>query len=191
MNKIAEKIISDASAKAEELVKEARMKAKVISDGALAEIRELERMAKAERAAYAEWAMAAAKVSAELELKRRRLSAEKAVLDELYAAAEKEIAAMKKEEYLKIIEKMLSYADDGDEVLIAESDKARITEKFIKETAKKRGIALTLSKDFAPISGGVILKGKYADKNLSLSEDFRELRSETEPGIWRALFGKS
>lgn len=191
MNKIAEKIISDASAKAEELVKEARMKAKVISDGALAEIRELERAAKAERAAYAEGAMAAAKVSAELELKRRRLSAEKAVLDELYAAAEKEIAVMKKEEYLKIIEKMLSYADDGDEVLIAESDKARITEKFIKETAKKRGIALTLSKDFAPISGGVILKGKYADKNLSLSEDFRELRSETEPGIWRALFGKS
>ena len=191
MNKIAEKIISDASAKAEELVKEARMKAKVISDGALAEIRELERVEKAERAAYAEGAMAAAKVSAELELKRRRLSAEKAVLDELYAAAEKEIAAMKKEEYLKIIEKMLSYADDGDEVLIAESDKARITEKFIKETAKKRGIALTLSKDFAPISGGVILKGKYADKNLSLSEDFRELRSETEPGIWRALFGKS
>lgn len=191
MNKIAEKIISDASAKAEELVKEARMKAKVISDGALAEIRELERVAKAERATYAEGAMAAAKVSAELELKRRRLSAEKAVLDELYAAAEKEIAAMKKEEYLKIIEKMLSYADDGDEVLIAESDKARITEKFIKETAKKRGIALTLSKDFAPISGGVILKGKYADKNLSLSEDFRELRSETEPGIWRALFGKS
>ena len=190
MNKIAEKIISDASAKAEELVKEARMKAKVISDGALAEIRELERVAKAERATYAEGAMAAAKVSAELELKRRRLSAEKAVLDELYAAAEKEIAAMKKEEYLKIIEKMLSYADDGDEVLIAESDKARITEKFIKETAKKRGIALTLSKDFAPISGGVILKGKYADKNLSLSEDFRELRSETEPGIWRALFGK-
>ena len=191
MNKIAEKIISDASAKAEELVKEARMKAKVISDGALAEIRELERVAKAERATYAEGAMAAAKVSAELELKRRRLSAEKAVLDELYAAAEKEIAAMKKEEYLKIIEKMLSYADDGDEVLIAESDKARITEKFIKETAKKRGITLTLSKDFAPISGGVILKGKYADKNLSLSEDFRELRSETEPGIWRALFGKS
>ena len=191
MNKIAEKIISDASAKAEELVKEARMKAKVISDGALAEIRELERVAKAERATYAEGAMAAAKVSAELELKRRRLSAEKAVLDELYAAAEKEIAVMKKEEYLKIIEKMLSYADDGDEVLIAESDKARITEKFIKETAKKRGIALTLSKDFAPISGGVILKGKYADKNLSLSEDFRELRSETEPGIWRALFGKS
>ena len=191
MNKIAEKIISDASAKAEELVKEARMKAKVISDGALAEIRELERVAKAERATYAEGAMAAAKVSAELELKRRRLSAEKAVLDELYAAAEKEIVAMKKEEYLKIIEKMLSYADDGDEVLIAESDKARITEKFIKETAKKRGIALTLSKDFAPISGGVILKGKYADKNLSLSEDFRELRSETEPGIWRALFGKS
>lgn len=191
MNKIAEKIISDASAKAEELVKEARMKAKVISDGALAEIRELERVAKAERATYAEGAMAAAKVSAELELKRRRLSAEKAVLDELYAAAEKEIAAMKKEEYLKIIEKMLSYADDGDEVLIAESDKARITEKFIKETAKKRGVALTLSKDFAPISGGVILKGKYADKNLSLSEDFRELRSETEPGIWRALFGKS
>ncbi len=191
MNKIAEKIISDASAKAEELVKEARMKAKVISDGALAEIRELERVAKAERATYAEGAMAAAKVSAELELKRRRLSAEKAVLDELYAAAEKEIAAMKKEEYLKIIEKMLSYADDGDEVLIAESDKARITEKFIKETAKKRGIALTLSKDSAPISGGVILKGKYADKNLSLSEDFRELRSETEPGIWRALFGKS
>lgn len=191
MNKIAEKIISDASAKAEELVKEARMKAKVISDGALAEIRELERVAKAERATYAEGAMAAAKVSAELELKRRRLSAEKAVLDELYAAAEKEIAVMKKEEYLKIIKKMLSYADDGDEVLIAESDKARITEKFIKETAKKRGIALTLSKDFAPISGGVILKGKYADKNLSLSEDFRELRSETEPGIWRALFGKS
>ncbi len=191
MNKIAEKIISDASAKAEELVKEARMKAKVISDGALAEIRELERVAKAERAAYAEGAMAAAKVSAELALKRRRLSAEKAVLDELYAAAEKEIAVMKKEEYLKIIKKMLSYADDGDEVLIAESDKARITEKFIKETAKKRGIALTLSKDFAPISGGVILKGKYADKNLSLSEDFRELRSETEPGIWRALFGKS
>ena len=94
MNKIAEKIISDASAKAEELVKEARMKAKVISDGALAEIRELERVAKAERAAYAEGAMAAAEVSAELELKRRRLSAEKAVLDELYAGAFTGLGAM-------------------------------------------------------------------------------------------------
>lgn len=189
MNKIAEKIISDASAAAEDIVKEAMTAAERTLAAAKAEAEGMLHAAEDERKAYAEAAMAAARVNAELEIRKRRLSTEKQILDDIYKAAEERILSLKKTEYLKIVGQMLSYADDGDEVMISEGDKDRITADFIGKTAKKLGIRLSLSDNYAPISGGVILKGKYADKNLSVSEDFRELRSDSEPELWRALFG--
>lgn len=191
MNKIAEKIIFDASAEAEKVLQEAVAKAERIMAEAKEVGDKLLQTAEAERQAYSDAAMAAARVNAELEIRKRRLSAEKKVLDEVYKDAEASILALKKTEYLKIIREMLSYADDGDEVMISEDDKQRITAAFIAKTAKELGIRLSLSDTYAPISGGVILKGNYADKNLSLTEDFRELRNETEPELWRALFGNS
>ena len=189
MNKIAEKIISDASAAAEEVIKEAMLTAEKTLAAAKVEAENLAAAAESERKAYSAAAVSAAKVNAELEIRKRRLSAEKKVLDDIYETAEKNILSLKKAEYLKIVEQMLSYADDGDEVMISENDKDRITAGFISKTAKKLGIKLSLSDKFASISGGIVLKGKYADKNLSLTEDFRELRNETEPELWRALFG--
>ena len=74
---------------------------------------------------------------------------------------------------------------------ISEKDKDVITEAFVKKIADKLKIKLKLSKKYADISGGIILSGAVADKNLSLEADFKELRETYEPEVARILFGEA
>ena len=132
-----------------------------------------------------------AKVRAELQLKKDKLAAEKSVIDMVFSNAMKKIAELPKKEYLEIIAKLLAEAESGDEVRISEKDKDVITEAFVKKIADKLKIKLKLSKKYADISGGIILSGAVADKNLSLEADFKELRETYEPEVARILFGEA
>ncbi len=189
-NKIALKIISDAEEKARAIKAEAEEKAKVILGKADSEIAAMEKAFGDEKAKMLSEARRSAKVQAELELKKSKLSAEKSVIDMIFDNAGKRIAALPKKEYLELIADMMTAAENGDEVKIAEKDKSVITEAFVKKCADKLKIKLKLSKKHEDISGGVILAGAVADKNLSLEADFKELRESLESDIARILFGE-
>lgn len=190
-NKIALKIISDAEERALAIRTEAEEKAKVTLGKADSEIAAMRLAAEKERERMLSEARRAAKVRAELQLKKDKLAAEKSVIDMVFSNAMKKIAELPKKEYLEIIAKLLAEAESGDEVRISENDKGVITEAFVKKIADKLKIKLKLSKKYADISGGIILSGAVADKNLSLEADFKELRETYEPEVARILFGEA
>lgn len=189
-NKIVSKIIADAEEKAAAVIAEAENKALFIRQKTDSEIDALRAGAESEKKKRMSAALQAAEVKAALELKKAELGAEKSVVDVVFDGAKRRVRELNKKEYLKLVEAMLSYAESGDTVKISALDKDVITESFVKKVADKLKIKLKLSKTYADITGGAILSGKNADKNLSIEADLKEIRELTEPEAARILFGE-
>ena len=189
-NNIVSKIIADAEEKAAAVIAEAENKALFIRQKTDSEIDALRAGAESEKKKRMSAALQAAEVKAALELKKAELGAEKSVMDVVFDGAKRRVRELNKKEYLKLVEAMLSYAESGDTVKISALDKDVITESFVKKVADKLKIKLKLSKTYADITGGVILSGKNADKNLSIEADLKEIRELTEPEAARILFGE-
>lgn len=126
---------------------------------------------------------------ANLEVRKLMLASKKRVLDNIFEEAGNAVLSLPKAKYLEIIEGMLNAAEDGEEVKIAERDKAVITEAFIKKVAAAKGIGLTLSKEFADIKGGIILCSGEIEKNLSLEVELASLKERLESETAAKLFG--
>lgn len=189
-NNIVSKIIADAEERAAAVIAEAENKARFIRQKTDSEIDALRSGAESEKKKRMSAALQAAEVKATLELKKAELGAEKSVMDVVFDGAKRRVRELNKKEYLKLVEAMLSYAESGDTVKISALDKDVITESFVKKVADKLKIKLKLSKTYVDITGGVILSGKNADKNLSIEADLKEIRELTEPEAARILFGE-
>ncbi len=188
MNKISEKIIADARVIANSTAEEGNIKAQEIIDGANNDIAIYREKNMRETFALRDEIVARRISVANLEAKKIMLGARRDVLNSAFDGATERILG-DDETYLALIERMLSYADDGDVVCISERDKDRITENFISAIAAKRGIELTLGGDYADIKGGVLLRGKNYDKNLSVDVEMQFLREEIEHVVAEELFG--
>ncbi len=188
MNKISEKIIADARVIANSTAEEGNIKAQAIIDGANNDIAIYREKNMRETFALRDEIVARRISVANLEAKKIMLGARRDVLNSAFDGATERILG-DDETYLALIERMLSYADDGDVVCISERDKDRITENFISAIAAKRGIELTLGGDYADIKGGVLLRGKNYDKNLSVDVEMQFLREEIEHVVAEELFG--
>ncbi len=188
MNKISEKIIADARVIANSTAEEGNIKAQEIIDGANNDIAIYREKNMRETFALRDEIVARRISVANLEAKKIMLGARRDVLNSAFDGATERILG-DDETYLALIERMLSYADDGDVVCISERDKDRITENFISAIAAKRGIKLTLGGDYADIKGGVLLRGKNYDKNLSVDVEMQFLREEIEHVVAEELFG--
>ena len=126
---------------------------------------------------------------ANLEVKKLLLQAKKEIIDKAFAEA---LDAVKADEkgYLALIKRMLSFAEDGDEVVIAESDKDLVTPAFVQQCAKEYGKKFSLSSAYGNFVGGVVLSSKGSDKNLTLEVELASVRSECEPALADILFGE-
>lgn len=189
-NKIAARIVSDAvrmsnstreegSRKAQEIIERARNDVRIFREQNLRETEILRREILERKESVAR-----------LEVKKLALQAKQRVLDAAFERAMNSVRALPKDKYLAIVEGMLSNAEDGDVVKIAECDAKVITAAFVKKTADKLGIKLTLSKEYIDIRGGVVLSNGSYDKNFSLETEFDSLREEIEPAIAAEIFGE-
>lgn len=189
-NKIAARIVSDAvrmsnstreegSRKAQEIIERARNDVRIFREQNMRETEILRREILERKESVAR-----------LEVKKLALKAKQRVLDTAFARALEAVRALPKDKYLKIIEGMLASAEDGDVVKIAECDAKLITAAFVKKTADKLGIKLTLAKEYIDIRGGVVLSNGSYDKNFSLETEFDSLREEIEPAIAAEIFGE-
>lgn len=126
---------------------------------------------------------------ANLEVKKLLLQAKKEVIDKAFVEA---IDAVKQdtEGYKALIKRMLSFAEDGDEVVLSQTDKDVLTPAFIGECAKGYGKKITVSSSYGKFAGGIVLSGKGSDKNLTLEVELNSVRSEYEPAIAQLLFGE-
>lgn len=126
--------------------------------------------------------------NANLEVKKIMLKAKQDIIDKTFAKA---AAAIKSDEtiYKGYIASLLEFAENGDEVVLAEADRKTITKAFVKEKAKALGINIKISEVYGEFLGGIILTSEKTDKNLSLETELALIRNEIEPEIAEMLFG--
>lgn len=185
---IIEKIIGDAHKKASDIIALAEQKAKAVADTANEEAQAYKTAELKKAEDFAILSIQRRISVAELEVKKILLKAKQDVLEKVFEDVFSTIKEMPNEEYLLLIKGMLEYAEDGDEVIISELDKKRITSSFIKKIADERGISLTLSKEYGDFQKGLILSNRQCNKNMSLELELASLRENREAKIAKMIF---
>ena len=174
---LLDKIIADAEERARQILAEAEGKAASQVAAAEAERAALLDSARKMASAAAPETIRRRKAMAELEGRKLVLAEKQALIREAYQKAL--LAVKKSDKYEALLVKMiLSVAEDGDSVVFSASDSKINREKVLAEAMKIGKIKLTEAKEKGAFDGGIVLRGKDCDKNLSLEVELETLRAE-------------
>ena len=185
---LLDKIIGDAEERARAIISEAEAKADALIAAAEEERATLLDSARKMSAAAAPETIKRRKSMADLESRKLVLAAKQEMISEAYGQALAEIRKSEKYEAL-LVKMILSSAEAGDGVIFASCDFDRVDRKrVVAEASKQSGFKLVLLEDKGDFGGGIVLRGKDCDKNLSLEVELDALRSE-EDVCAKVLFG--
>lgn len=196
-DKIIQQIKADAQAAADQISAEALEKAaslgeKIIQE-ANARVLQIEASAKAD----ADEELRRAQLIAELEGRKSELSSKRAVLDEAYEEAAKELSALSGEKWEKlIISIVLSCSETGAELLrVPSKDREKYQAGMIDKlndalkAAGKKG-CLTLDEKPASFADGIALVSKTSEIDGSFSAVLSDMRRQTEKDVAALLFSE-
>ena len=217
LEKVTGKIIADAEADAREILDKAQAECEEIKAKYAAETEaEIEKLTdECDRECQA--LIIRARSSAAMAKRNAILEARAKLIDDAYAAAEKQIRSMNGEQYLDLLCKMLRtalksqleaeadslrlYGEDISpatyEVVMNPRDRDTYGEKLLSAYRAGYGVRvapaalakLRLAPDTAPIDGGIILRCGPVETNCSLAMLMAANRRETEAKVSRILFG--
>ena len=217
LEKVTGKIIADAEADAREILDKAQAECEAIKAKFAAETdAEIEKLTdECDRECQA--LIIRARSSAAMAKRNALLEARAKLIDDAYAAAEKQIKNMNGEQYLELLCKMLRsslkgqleeeaeslrlYGEDiapaAYEVVLNSRDRETYGEKLLAAYREGYGARLSpatlaklrLAPDTAPIDGGIILRCGAVETNCSLAMLLAANRRETEVRVSRILFG--
>ena len=129
---------------------------------------------------------------AELDRRKLLLKAKQALIDKVYDAAIAKTLNMTDNVYRDFIGGLVKrYADDGDEIMIAERDAKSLNYDWAESLGRSIGKDITLSRKYHSGRGGIILVGDKCDKNLTLDAAVKQLRPLCEGEIAAKLFGSN
>ena len=185
---LLDKIIGDAEARARNILSEAQVKAESLLSAAEDERNALLQSARDMASSARPEVIKRRKSMAELEGRKLVLQAKQEVIAQTYRDALTRIKESK--QYPALLVKMiLSAADKGDQVIFAASDAKKINPAaIVAEANAQSSLALVLSEEKGAFDGGIVLRGKDCDKNLTLEVELAALRSE-EDVCSKVLFG--
>ena len=186
---IIKKIEDDAAAKAAKITSEGEEKANSILDAARKECEQQLVAARAEIERTTEETLSRSRTVAELDAKRLLLDAKLKILDRVFARALEKLVALDKDAMRELLFGMLTYAENGDEVILNERGRALISAKDLKAYAQERGVSLKLSKEVGSFEGGLVLRQGGIDKNLTFASELAILRDSEEAEIAKQIFG--
>ncbi len=162
---IVARIISDANAEADELIKTAENRARDIVAEATAYAENVRKETERETEARADSVLEKRSADARLECAKILLTEKRKTLEAVYELAMQRLLALEKEDTLRLFSMLLErYAEEGDEVRFSQSFKYAKDIETLPVLARKQ---LTISNERLPIEGGMHLTGKRADKDLS------------------------
>lgn len=217
LEKVTGKIIADAEADARVILERAEAECEAIkAKYAAATEAEVEKLTdECDRECQA--LIIRARSSAAMAKRNAVLEARAKLIDDAYAAAEKQIRSMSGEQYLDLLQKMLRsalksqlegeeesmrlYGEDISpavyEVVLNTRDRETYGEKLLEAYRAGYGARLSpvvlqrlrLAPDTAPIDGGLVLRCGPVETNCSLSMLMAANRRETEARVSRILFG--
>ncbi|MBQ8342195.1 MAG: hypothetical protein IJY22_07480 [Clostridia bacterium] len=216
LDKITERILTDAKEKARLILEEAQADCRRAAEEYAARAEAIRDRIATRTLKEGEELIARAKASAAMTRRDILIASKAKLLDETFAAARAQICDTDYGKYRELLVALLSCAlieqakseDDsrelGDEVtefdtfevLFNEGDRARfgtaVLEGARKVTERRIGAARTaklrLSEETAPIDGGLILRYGNTETNCSISALLGEMRRELEPKVSALLF---
>lgn len=186
---IIRKIKEDAIIKANSTLEEGAARAKTTIDNAVRDADVYKRDNMAESYVERDEIIKRKTTVASLEVKKLVLQAKKQVVDKAFDEAAKLIKSDEKA-YKNLIERMLSFVEDGDEIVLSEFDEKLVSDEFVEKTVNKLGKKATISEKRGSFKGGIKLVGKNTDKNLTLEAELAEFRREEESIVAQILFGE-
>jgi vacuolar-type H+-ATPase subunit E/Vma4 len=183
---IRERILFDAAAEAQAIEQSAKEKSDEIIARAMKkaeqERHETEVEAKEKFNSVQEKRAAAAR----LEASKIWLAEKRKVIDAIYTLALERLVTLDKENAVFLSERLLTkYAEKGDEIVFAENF------KFVAEIALLpivEELGLAISKERIKMSGGFLLKGVKADKDLSYTALLSADREANQADLAREIF---
>ena len=183
---IIDKIIADAREEAQAIISDAEKKAEGTIAAASLRAEKRKQGEKAAAETRAESILEGKAATARLDCAKILLGEKRAVIDEVYARALKEMQELGKAEAVHLIEKLLeNFAEEGDEVMFADNF------KYVQEAAKLDIVKekkLKISAKKAHIDGGLLLVGKTSDKDLSFGALLAADREEHQAEIASKIF---
>lgn len=124
-----------------------------------------------------------------LERRKSMLAAKQRVIGKVYSEVLNKVMNMTDNVYRDFIAGVISKnAENGDEVVVAKRDIRRLHYDWLLSLESKLKLTLTLSPDCHGGQGGIILRGKNWDKNLTLESMIAELRPRTESWVAAKIF---
>ena len=162
---IVDRIISDAKERAAAIVAEAESRAaKTLAEASL-RAETIRQQAENEVAEKRKGIFDKRAADARLDGSKLLLKEKRKVIDTLYDEALSRLLECSKEECLQLIEALLiAYAEEGDEVCFANNFHYQEEVKILPVVAEKK---LTFAGETLAIDGGLRLRGKISDKDLS------------------------
>lgn len=190
IEKITKSILDDAEKEAARILNAAQIAIQRKINSAREELRKnlAERLKAVEVNLEGEKAIELSNLSAGF--RQQLLESKNAVIDDVFKKAMQQVTSLSDGKYLSMIEKWLQAINTPGQISISPKDSKRINNAFISRITREESSRLSLSKDFADISGGFILKTEKFEIDYSLDTITSNLRERLGPRIAKELFGE-
>ena len=190
IEKITQRIASDAQAEVDRILGDAREEAGRIAANyrAQADAEAAELAAKNEKAAAEREERLVS--AAQMEARKVQLAAKQEMLEKAYIQALDKLCALPEEQYVAILADLLvKAASNGkEEAVFSPEDRERVGEAAVAKANELSGKQLRLSEETQPIRGGFILKDKNVEVNCTFETLVRLQKAETAGAVAQKLF---
>ena len=190
IEKITQRIASDAQAEVDRILGDARDEAGHIAASyrAQADAEAAELAAKNEKAAAEREERLVS--AAQMEARKVQLAAKQEMLEKAYIQALDKLCALPEEQYVAILADLLVKASSNgkEEAVFSPEDRERVGEAAVAKANELSGKQLRLSDETQPIRGGFILKDKNVEVNCTFETLVRLQKAETAGAVAQKLF---
>ena len=190
IEKITQRIASDAQAEVDRILGDARDEAGRIAANyrAQADAEAAELAAKNEKAAAEREERLVS--AAQMEARKVQLGAKEEMLEKAYMQALDKLCALPEEQYVAILADLLVKASSNgkEEAVFSPEDRERVGEAAVAKANELSGKQLRLSDETQPIRGGFILKDKNVEVNCTFETLVRLQKAETAGAVAQKLF---
>ena len=190
IEKITQRITSDAQAVIDQVLGEARAEAEKITARyqAQADAESAELDAKNQKAAAEREERLAG--TAQMEARKTALAAKQEMVEKAYDLALKKLCSLPEEKYTAVLADLLIQASTTgkEEVIFSDKDRRKVGKAAVEKANKDGKKKLTLSGETRAIQGGFILRSENVEVNCAFDTLVRLQKAETAGEVVNKLF---
>lgn len=190
---VIEKILSDARAEAEKIIKDAEQKQADEQEKLAQQLEEYGRQTQELAGRAAEDKRRRILAAARMQIAKDRLAEKARILDDVFEQAQKQLKELPDEEFFEFITRlMLAAVETGDEEVIVDKNETRIDHRFVKQVNRRLGPGykgnLRLAEQKQDIGGGFVLRRGKIKNNVSFDVLLTQARNDLDIELAKQLF---